>query len=98
MSSRKFVIATAFVLTLFAGGAATAAPLDLHAEAAAHPDVVEAIHHIDEAIRLLEASHDDFGGHKGEAIRAARAAAHQAKKALYYRLKMDDEAIDAARY
>jgi hypothetical protein len=42
----------------------------------------------------LQAAPDDFGGNKGNAIRDTQAAIHSLKKALYYRLKMDDAAIE----
>jgi hypothetical protein len=43
----------------------------------------------------LEAAPDDFGGNKAAAIRDTRAAIHSLKKALYFRLHMDDAALDA---
>ena len=42
----------------------------------------------------MEAAPDDFGGNKAAAIRDTRAAIHSLKKALYFRLHMDDEALD----
>jgi hypothetical protein len=42
----------------------------------------------------LEAAPGDFGGNKAAAIADDRAAIHSLKKALYYRLHMDDAAID----
>jgi hypothetical protein len=45
--------------------------------------------------RLGEAPHD-FGGHKAEAMRDLEASIRSLKRALYYRLKMDDAAIDRA--
>jgi hypothetical protein len=95
----SFVSASAAVLVAFAIGgqpmAAFAAPqLTVRSEEAAHPRLVKAIHEMREALRELEAAPDDFGGNKAAAIRDTRAAIHSLKKALYFRLHMDDEAID----
>jgi hypothetical protein len=76
---------------------ASAAPgLSVQSERAAHPRIVAAIHNMKEALRELEAAPDDFGGNKAAAIADTRRAIHSLKKALYFRLKMDDEAIDRA--
>jgi hypothetical protein len=76
---------------------ASAAPdVTMQQERAAHPRLVEAIHHVREAIRELEAAPDDFGGNKAAAIADAHRAVHSLKKALYWRLKMDDAALDRA--
>ncbi|MFI4889836.1 MAG: hypothetical protein ACHQIL_04830 [Steroidobacterales bacterium] len=76
---------------------ASAAPdLSMQQERAAHPRIVEAIHHMKEALRELEAAPDDFGGNKAKAIADTRQAIHSLKKALYFRLKMDDAAIERA--
>ena len=50
-----------------------------------------------EALSELEAAPDDFGGNKAAAIADTRKAIHSLKKALYFRLKMDDEAVDRAQ-
>ena len=74
---------------------ASAAPeLTVQSERAAHPRLVEAINHMQAALRELEAAPDDFGGNKAAAISDARRAIHSLKRALYFRLRMDDEAID----
>ena len=39
----------------------------------------------------------DFGGNKAQAMSDTRQAIHSLKKALYYRLNMDDAAIDRAQ-
>lgn len=76
---------------------ATAAPEPtMQSERAAHPRIVEAIHHMSVALREMEAAPDDFGGNKAVAIADARKAIHSLKKALYFRLKMDDAALDRA--
>ena len=102
MSVRKFAwTSTLAVLVVLATGCQTpvarAEPqLTMQQEAAAHPRIVEAIRHMKEALRLLEAAPDDFGGNKAAAIRDTRAAIHSLKKALYYRLRMDDAALEKA--
>jgi len=78
--------------------AASAAPeLTIQSERAAHPRIVEAINHMNEALREMEAAPDDFGGNKGAAVADTRKAIHSLKRALYFRLKMDDAAIDRAQ-
>jgi hypothetical protein len=90
--------AAAALMALAIGGPSTvafAAPqVSIQSEEAAHPRVVKAIHEMREALRDLEAAPDDFGGNKAAAIRDIRAAIHSMKKALYFRLHMDDEALD----
>jgi len=77
---------------------ATAAPeLTIQSERSAHPRIVESINHMTEALRLMEAAPDDFGGNKSAAIADTRKAIHSLKRALYYRLKLDDAAIDRAQ-
>ena len=73
----------------------SAAPqLSVQSEEAAHPRIVEAIHHMREALHEMEAAPDDFGGNKAQAIHDCRVAIHSLRRALYYRLHMDDAAID----
>jgi hypothetical protein len=90
--------AAAVLVALAIGGpptVAVAAPqLTIQSEEAAHPRLVKAIHEMKEALHELEAAPDDFGGNKAAAIRDTRAAIHSVRKALYFRLHMDDEAID----
>ncbi len=98
MSSMNKMIATGILLGFGLAAqpmVASAAPeLTVQSERAAHPRVVEAINHMNQALRLMEAAPDDFGGNKAAAISDARRAIHSLKRALYFRLKMDDEAID----
>jgi hypothetical protein len=73
----------------------TAAPqLSIQSEEAAHPRIVEAIRHMTEALHEMEAAPDDFGGNKANAIRDCKVAIHSLRRALYYRLHMDDSALD----
>ncbi|MBV8939589.1 MAG: hypothetical protein JO089_07090 [Alphaproteobacteria bacterium] len=71
--------------------------LTLRSEEAAHPQIVRAIHEMSEALREMERAPHDFGGNKAKAIADTRQAIHSLRKALYYRLKLDDEAIDRAQ-
>jgi hypothetical protein len=50
-----------------------------------HPKIAVAIQNLQEAISFLEASRDDFGGHKAAAIRASKAAVFELQEALKYR-------------
>lgn len=70
--------------------------LSVQSERAAHPRLVAAIREMKTALRELEAAPDDFGGNKAAAIADTRRAIHSLKRALYFRLKMDDAAIDRA--
>jgi hypothetical protein len=76
---------------------ASAAPeVTMASERAAHPRIAEAIHQLRDTIKDLEASPDDYGGNKSVAIADAHRSIHSLKKALYWRLKMDDAALDRA--
>lgn len=70
------------------------AQLSIQSEEAAHPNLVKAIHEMQAALRALERAQDTFGGNKAQAIADLRVAIHSTRKALYYRLNMDDGAID----
>jgi len=71
--------------------------LTIKQEDAAHPRIVRAIHEMREALKELREAPHDFGGNKAAAIHDTELAIHSLKKALYYRLKMDDAAIDRAQ-
>ena len=92
------MISTAVLSSLALGAVplvASAAPeLTIQSERAAHPRLDKAVYDMQDALKELRAAPDDFGGNKGNAIRDTQAAIHSLKKALYYRLKMDDAAID----
>src|SRR5271165_6863904 len=99
LSPRNLVVTGALSVLMLSFGAlppsAAAAPqLTVQQEEAAHPRIVEAIHHMREALREMEAAPDDFGGNKAQAIHDCRVAIHSLRKALYFRLHMDDAAID----
>ena len=107
MSRKLEMIAASAVLCLALGGAAMAQPAPgtghpraegaeptIRSERAAHPRIVRAIKILQDAQADLEAAPHDFGGAKGKAMADIQASIHSLKKALYYRLKMDDAAID----
>ena len=88
-------LAAASVLALGTLSTASAEPrLTIQQEEAAHPRLVKAIHEMREALHALEEAPDDFGGNKAAAIRDTKAAIHSLKKALYFRLRLDDAALD----
>ena len=68
--------------------------LTIQSEEAAHPRLVAAIQHLKDALHDLENAPEDFGGHKGQAMSDIKVAIHSVRKALYFRLHMDDAAID----
>jgi hypothetical protein len=74
--------------------ASAAGPLTVQSEEAANPGLVAAMREMIDAIHKMDAAQGDFGGNKVRAIRDAQTAIHSLKKALYYRLAMDDAAID----
>lgn len=75
--------------------AAVAAPQPtIQSEEDAHPKIVLAIREMKNALYELSTTKDDFGGNKAAAIRDIRNAIHSMQKALYFRLNMDDAAID----
>jgi hypothetical protein len=71
--------------------------ITMRSEEMAHPRLVKAIHEMRDALRELREAPDDFGGNKAAAIRDTEQAIHSLKKALYFRLKMDDAALDRAQ-
>ena len=96
----KIVASTGLAVAICLGAmlqsaAAQAQPaLTIQQEEAAHPRLVKAIHEMRDALAELEAAPNDFGGNKAAAVRDTKQAIHSLKKALYFRLKMDDAAID----
>jgi hypothetical protein len=75
--------------------AASAQPITVQSEMAAHPRLVEAIRHMEAAYQLLQQAPDEFGGHKAQAMQSTRVAIHSLRLALFYRLQWDDARIDA---
>ena len=69
-------------------------PPSVRAERQAHPRLVRAIEEMKATLRDLERAPDDFGGNKAAAMEDLRRGIHSLKRALYFRLRMDDAAID----
>jgi hypothetical protein len=67
--------------------------LTIESERAAHPRIVNAINSLNVVITNLNAAPTNFGGYKAQAIADTATAIFSLKKALYYRLNMDNEAI-----
>ena len=76
---------------------AAAPQLTIQQERAAHPRLVKAINEMRAALIELRDAPHDFGGNKAAAMKDTELAIHSLKKALYYRLKMDDQALDKAQ-
>ena len=58
-------------------------------EAEMHPRIARAIHDLEDAIAYMEAAPNDFGGHKGAALNASRAAVGELRAALAFRARQD---------
>jgi hypothetical protein len=63
----------------------------------AHPNLAKAVRAMEDAITDLNKAPDDFGGNRVKAIADLKQGVHSLKKAIFYRLHMDDAAIDAAQ-
>ncbi len=61
-----------------------------------HPRLAHAIHQLEAALHEMEHAPDDFGGNKAVAIEDTKRAIRSLKRALYYRMHLDDAALDAA--
>jgi len=94
LSSTTLVTAVTLMGAVAPRIAAADPQISMRQEEAAHPRLVQAIREMKEALHELEAAPDDFGGNKAAAIRDTRQAIHSVRKALYFRLKLDDAAID----
>jgi hypothetical protein len=94
LKQRMFVGA---VLLALSAPAFAQPQLTIKTEEAAHPRIVKAIHEMEDAYKYMEGAAHDFGGNKGRAMADTKAAIHSLRKALYFRLKMDDAAIDRAQ-
>jgi hypothetical protein len=58
-------------------------------EAEMHPRIARAIHDLEDAIAYMQAAPNDFGGHKGTALDASRAAVSELRAALAFRARQD---------
>jgi hypothetical protein len=99
MRLRNKAVVTALLLGLALGSqpmVASAQTATIQSERAAHPRIVHALENMQAALKEMESAADDFGGNKAAAIHDTRLAIHSLKKALYFRLRLDDAAIDLA--
>jgi hypothetical protein len=99
-AARPLLIAAAlaFVAPAISTPVLAAPQLTAQQEAKAHPRLVKGIKDMEGALEALTKAPDDFGGHKAKAESDLKVAIHSLKKALLYRLNMDDAAIDAAQF
>jgi hypothetical protein len=54
-----------------------------------HPRIAQAIKNLEDAIAYMEQAPNDFGGHKGTALNASRAAVNELRAALAFRAQQD---------
>jgi uncharacterized membrane protein len=101
ITPKTFPIALALLMVValkpMAAHAQAEPQLTIESERAAHPRIVQAINSLNVVITNLNAAPTNFGGYKAQAITNAATAIFSLKKALYYRLNMDDEAIRKAQ-
>ena len=96
--SIKMLLAAGLMAATFVPAIASAQPEPtIQSERAAHPNIVHAIDALQTALADMQRAPYDFGGNKVQAMDQTRKAIHALKKALYFRLHMDDAAIDAAQ-
>jgi hypothetical protein len=86
---RKPAIALFTCLLLAPLGATVANAQNIRSEAEAHPRIAQAIHDLEDAIAYMEAAPNEFGGHKGAAINAARVAVRELRASLAFRAQQD---------
>jgi hypothetical protein len=96
--SAAFAMVGAMGLAALPQTASAQPALSMRAEAAAHPRIVAAIHKMEEAYALIQAANEDFGGNRAAAMDDTRRAIHSLRRALFYRLKLDDASIDRAQF
>lgn len=98
--SKTFKTAAIAVALAVAPLAASAQPMGpgFRAEAAMHPRMVSAIRQAEGALAQLQSAPDEFGGRKARAIDDLRRAIHSMRVALFYRMHVDDNAIDSAMF
>jgi hypothetical protein len=95
--THRWVIASIAVGAVALTTPVSAAPpqLTVQQEEQAHPGLVAAIREAEDALAKLRAAGDDFGGRRAKAIGDLKTAIHSMRSALFYRLHLDDAAIDA---
>ncbi len=65
-------------------------------EMEANPNLTKALNEMKSALKELEATPNEFGGNKSKAISDLRSAIDWTTKALYYRLREDDDRLDGS--
>jgi len=94
-SATRAIAAGAFVI--LAAACVTPPPaqaqITYQTERAAHPNMARAIDEMNAAYRDMEAAPAEFGGRKAQALQALRTAIIAARRALYYRMNLDDNAL-----
>jgi hypothetical protein len=86
---RKHAVAFSVGLLVAAVGTTNAYAQNMRTEAEEHPRIERAIHDLEDAIAYMEAAPNNFGGHKGAAINAARAAVNELRASLMFRAEQD---------
>jgi hypothetical protein len=86
---RKLAIALSICLLLAPLGTTMANAQNIRTEAESHPRIAQAIHDLEDAIAYMEGAPNNFGGHKGAAIAASRAALQELRASLAFRAEQD---------
>jgi len=89
----RTILCAAAMAGLLAVSQAHAGPYTIEGERAMHPNLAHAIEQMHAALADLQAAPDSFGGRKAEAMRDLQRAILSTKRALYFRLRMDDSAL-----
>lgn len=99
-AARPILFAVSFCLLApaFSTPVNAAPQLTIQSEVKGHPKIAKGVKDMEAALKALEAGADDFGGNKAKAEADLKAGIHSLKKALFFRLKLDDEAIDKAQW
>jgi hypothetical protein len=91
----RSIVAGAFVI--LAAGCVTPPPaqaqISFESERREHPNMARAIDEMNAAYRDMERAPSDFGGQKSQAMQALRSAIISARRALYFRMRLDDNAL-----
>jgi hypothetical protein len=94
-SLARAIVAGAFVI--LAAGCVTPPPaqaqISFETERREHPNMARAIDEMNAAYRDMERAPSDFGGQKSQAMQALRSAIISARRALYFRMRLDDNAL-----
>jgi hypothetical protein len=93
---RCITVAVAAVLATGLLSAPARAQFTYESERAAHPRLAAAIDQLHAIQEELAAAPDDFGGHKAAAMRDIHRAIISVRRALYFRMHMDDRALERA--